>query len=231
LSIKAISISKTYNNPANSSTAIKAVDSVSLDLNEGSFTQIFGPTGSGKTTLISLLSGITRPTTGEIVFNNIHLSSAKDYEIASFRERYIGYVPQNILFIKNLNVIENILSPNVFLRGNIKRLKSNSLELLERLNLISKAEFDPFELAGGEKKKVLLIRALIKNPIYIMADEPVAELDDESANEVLNLLQEYQNRGSAVMLVSHKPLEFDHNIDLYKMLDGKIIDYTRREIQ
>jgi len=229
LSIKAIKLSKSYSNPVNKGLSIEAVKNVSMDINEGSFTEILGPTGSGKTTLISLLTGIIKPTSGEIVFNNIHLSSSRDYKIASFREKYIGYIPQNVLFIKDLNVIENILSPNTFFMDDVKKLKNYALELLERLNLKNKSRFNPFELSGGEKKKVLLIRALIKNPLYVFADEPVSELDEESTNSVLNLLYEHQKQGSTIFLASHKILNLNHEIDIYKMLDGKIIEYIKGE--
>jgi len=133
LIVKVISVSKVYEGHGNKPHIINAVENVSIDINEGSYTLIYGPTGSGKTTLLSLIAGIIYPTDGEIVFHNIHLSSSNDSKISLFRERHIGYILQNTLFIKELTVLENILSPNSFLKRRMRKLKSYAFELLERV--------------------------------------------------------------------------------------------------
>ncbi len=229
MSIKAISVSKIYQNPEIGSQSIEAVKDISLDVNEGSYTVIFGPTGSGKTTLLSLFLGITKPTGGEIVFNNIHLSQSNDNKISLFRERYIGYIPQNMLFIKDLTVLENILSPNSFLKRRMKQLKAYALYLLERLNLHEKAGFKPYELSGGENKKVMIARALLKKPLFLLADEPVSELDDESLKDVMYLFRDINKEGSAIIIASHTPIHFKKKVDFYKMKNGRITEYIRGE--
>ena len=225
--VKVISVSKVYEGHGNKPHIINAVENVSIDINEGSYTLIFGPTGSGKTTLLSLIAGIIYPTDGEIVFHNIHLSSSNDSKISLFRERYIGYIPQNTLFIKELTVLENILSPNSFLKRRMRKLKSYAFELLERLKLSEKAQARPFELSGGEVKKAMVIRALVKKPMFILADEPCSELDKESTKEVINLFNEEHERGSAVIIASHNPMQFKKRVDLYTMVRGQIIEYKK----
>jgi len=227
LSIKAHSVTKLFGSPVPGVPPVEAVRGVSLDINEGSCTVIFGPTGSGKTTLLSLLSGLARPNTGEIIFHNLHLSQCSDRTISSFRDRHIGYVPQNLLLIKDLTVLENILSPNAFSTRRLKQLKADALQLLERLNLQDKAGFKPGALSGGESRKVMIARALVKRPAFMFADEPVSDLDDESMRVALKMFSELRGEGSAIVIASHKPLSLGRKADLYIINKGKIEDHRR----
>ena len=227
MSIKAISVSKVYSGSVNKRYKIDAVKNVSIDINEGSFIFISGPTGSGKTTLLSLLAGIMYPTHGEIVYGNIHVSTSKDNTISKFREEFIGYAPQNTLLIKELTVLENVLSPNSFYKRSIKELKSSAHHLLEKLKLINKKNCKPGELSGGEIKKVMIIRALVKKPLFIFADEPCSELDNESTDDIISLLYEQNRRGSAVIIASHNSMVLKENADFYTMEKGKITEYKK----
>lgn len=209
---------------------MRAVQNVSMDINQGSYTLICGPTGSGKTTLVSLLTGIIQPTEGDISFGAVHLSTSTDSAISSFREKYIGYVPQNTLIIKELNILENILYPNSFYKNRLKELKSNALHLLEKLHLFEKKKSGPFELSGGEIKKMMIARALVKNPLYIFADEPYSELDDEGVHSILKVLEEYHRGGSAVIIATHNKRaikELKKDADIYLMKKGLITDYKK----
>jgi putative ABC transport system ATP-binding protein len=222
LSIKAISVSKTYTNPT-----VHAVKSTSIDINEGTCTLICGPTGSGKTTLLAILAGILNPSEGEVVFDTIRLSEGDDKRVSRFREQHIGYVPQATLFIPDLTVWENILSPNSFFNMSIKKLKSSALDLVERLGLTDKIHMRPFELSGGEIQKMMMTRALVKNPTYIFADEPCSELDNNSAGVIFKILDERKKEGSAVIVASHDHGTIYENTDVYMMKDGKITDYGK----
>jgi ABC-type lipoprotein export system ATPase subunit len=227
VSIKLIRLSKHYNDSAENRGTIEAVRNINLDINEGSVTLLYGTTGSGKTTLLSLMAGITAPTYGEIVLNNIHGSRALDREITRFRERYIGYVPQQVLLIKDLTILENVLYPNLFGEARRSVLKKRALWLMERLGIAYKRSAKPHELSGGEKKKAMIVRALIKNPAYVLADEPVAELDRDSAADILKLFYEYNKRGSALLIASHKKLQMKKQCDVYLLHQGQIVEYAR----
>jgi putative ABC transport system ATP-binding protein len=227
MDIRAQTVTKEYSNPAGITEPVVAVKELSIDINEGSYTVIFGPTGSGKTTLLGLLSGIIRPTQGEILFHNIHLSQSSDRSISLFREQRIGYIPQNTLLINDLTALENILSPNVFLKRSIKQQKDHAQRLLERLNLRGKERFKPGALSGGENKKIMIVRALLKRPRFLFADEPISELDDDSARGVLDLFNELHKDGSAIVIASHKPITLGFKADFYTMKCGQFQEYKR----
>ncbi|HEB32254.1 MAG TPA: ATP-binding cassette domain-containing protein [Spirochaetes bacterium] len=231
MAIKVIRVTKVYESSGNSTFKLHAVKNVSMDINEGSYTLLLGPTGSGKTTLLSLIAGIVEPTKGEIVFNNIYITSSNDSKISQFRERYIGYVPQTNLFIKELNVIENILSPNSFLKRQMRHLKTYAMEMLEKLNMDRKAGMKPFELSGGEMKKAMIVRALVKKPLFILADEPFSELDSGSTKSVMALLKEQRENGSAIIVASHDQLSFEKEIDLYTLAEGQVVTYEKRGVK
>jgi putative ABC transport system ATP-binding protein len=227
VSLKLIKLSKFYKGNEGTPHVVEALKDVTLDINDGSCTIVYGPTGSGKTTLLSLMSGILTPTYGEIVLNNLHASRARDREITLFREKFIGYVPQEVLLIKDLTILENLLSPNLYGRVPRRMLRRGANELIERLNLTPKVHSKPHELSGGEKKKAMIARALLKNPRYLLADEPVSELDQDSANGIMKLFNEYRRRGTAVVMASHKKLQMRHGCDIYLMHKGQIMEYAR----
>jgi putative ABC transport system ATP-binding protein len=227
VSIKIIRLSKTYRSEHETGKTVRALNNINLDINEGSTNIFYGPTGSGKTTLIQLMSGILRPTYGEVVLNSIHMSRAGDRDITLFREEHIGYIPQEILLIRDLTVLENILTPNLFRNETRKTLKNRALDLLKRLDMFNRRHSKPYQLSGGEQKKVMIVRALLKEPGYILADEPVSELDRDSANSIIKLFSEYRKKGSAIVVASHKKLQMRHTCDIYLIHRGQIIEYAR----
>ncbi len=226
MSIKVIEVTKTFVGHTGNEY-VEAVRNLSLDINEGSLTLISGPTGSGKTTLLSLIAGILKPTEGEIVLNTVHVSTSGDRAVSLFRERFIGFIPQEILLLHDLNIIENILFPNVFRKEPMKQLKRRSIGLLERLGLSDKTTSFPFELSGGEKRKAMIARALVASPSFIVADEPVSELDHKSAEDILELLEERKKNGAAVVVASHTSPAFSMPCDIYHLDHGRIVDYRK----
>jgi len=226
VSIKVIEATKTFARQTGNEY-VEAVRGLSLDINEGSLTLVSGPTGSGKTTLLSLIAGILKPTEGEVVLNTVHVTTSGDRAVSLFRERFIGFIPQEILLLYDLNIIENILFPNAFRKKPIKLLKRRAIELLERLELSDKATSFPFELSGGEKRKAMIARALVSSPSFIIADEPVSELDQESAGDILKLFEEHIRNGAAVVVASHTPLSFSMSCDIYHLDRGRIVDYRK----
>lgn len=223
MSIKLISVTKIYTVKTSENLKyITGIKELSIDINEGQYIVVSGPTGSGKSTLLSLMGGILKPTRGEIVYHNIHLSSSRDEKISRFREVYIGFIPQNIILNANMTVAENIIAPNGFLKKSLKSLKSETEKILEKLGLLNKKNWFPPELSGGERRKVMVARALVKNPLYIFADEPISELDPESRDAVLDLLREYHENGSGIVLATHSKIDVGTKADYYIMRNGEI---------
>jgi putative ABC transport system ATP-binding protein len=204
-----------------------AIRNVSIDINEGSYTIFSGPTGSGKSTLLSLLAGIIYPTKGEVVLDDVYVSYARDEIVSNFREKFIGYVPQDTLLVNELTVLENVIFPNVFMKKKITDLRSYALLLLKKLGLYRKLNNMPYELSGGEMKKVMVARALVKKPMYLFADEPFSELDAESKAIILGLLDEQHSQGSAVILASHTARPSSRIADCYVLKRGMIAGYTK----
>jgi putative ABC transport system ATP-binding protein len=227
MSIKVIKVSKTYFNHDNEKGIIEAIKNVNIDINEGSYTLFYGPTGSGKTTLLSILAGIIRPTYGELVLNALHVSRSTDRVITMFREENVGFIPQDNLLIKDQSVFENILAPNTFHNRTLRELKRDAQFLLERLNLAWKKHAMPHELSGGEKKKLMIARALLKKPRFLFADEPVSELDHESTNDIMKLFDEHNKSGKAIVIASHKKLKMNQKGDIYLIMNGQIIEHIK----
>ena len=241
MSIKCISVSKTYFISGDSSQAppahrpearnhrhrVHALLNVSIDINEGSFTIITGPTGSGKTTLLSMLAGIALPSEGEVAIGRLRLTASKDADISLFRARHIGFIPQTVCLIGDLSVLENVIAPSAFQSMSIPHLRASALALLERLGLARKAACKPHDLSGGEMRKVMIARATVKEPSYILADEPLSDLDRDSAVQALRLFSDLHKRGAAVVIATQAAIRLKRPMDIYR-LEGGIISRHRR---
>lgn len=174
----------------------------SFHADENSELLILGGSGTGKTTLLHLIAGLRKPTSGEIEINGVKLNALSGASLDRFRGKNIGVVFQTSHFVQSLSVIENILLAPYF--SNSKVSKSDAEKILDRLNILSKKNKKTSSLSVGEQQRVAIARALLNSPSLILADEPTSALDDENASEVLNLLRE-QTRSlkAALLIVTH----------------------------
>ena len=225
MSITATSVSKTYAGPRALRT--EALSNVSIEITEGTCTIIHGPAGSGKSTLLGLLAGIARPTAGEIAFNGFRLTRAADRELARFRELHVGYIPQSPALLEHLTLLENVILPHAFFQRNVTELRRKAITLLDILGLRAKTGLKPPELSGSDNKKAMTARALIKDPLFLFADEPVAELDDGSAAAVLGLFSELRTKGSALVMATRAPFSLKPVPNTYKLSGGRIVEIRR----
>ena len=199
---------------------LRAVDNVSLVVNEGDFAAILGHSGSGKTTLLSLIGGLARPDEGSIIINGCDCWQQSEAELAAMRNQTIGFIFQFGSLIPTLTAIENILLPLTFadVRSNPSENISLARELLERVGLIDKENAFPAHLSGGQQRRVAIARAFINRPSIILADEPTGDLDEETEMEILDIFRQYNTEknttflvvthNSSLVLTQHKPRTF-----------------------
>ena len=210
-------LSKTYHTGKRTATA---VNRVSLEIGEGEFIRITGRSGSGKTTLLQLLSGFLKPSEGSVMVDGKKMCEMTDQELSEIRNRKIGYIAQNQTLFSGLNVLENLLLPDL-ISGNTGD-DAWAFELLQKLDAEELSEAFPGELTGGEHKRVMIARALINHPRIVIADEPTGNLDRTASLCVLNLFQKLSEEGTAVLLVTHDLLAQTFGNVHYIMDNGRL---------
>lgn len=202
-------------------TRFLAVDHVDFSIDEGEYVYITGRSGSGKTSFLNLLSGISEATSGEIFVGEKKLSGFGDLEKSRYRNSYIGYVPQFLGTLPNLTVRENIgLVSSLFERD--ETADERALAMLDLMEISYLKDEFPRSLSGGELKRVLLARALMNRPKILIADEPTADLDSETMKNIIRLLQKINQEGTALLIVTHETDILDMGDKTYLMDDGKL---------
>jgi len=216
--IEARNISKTYRIDHR---RINVLEQVSLDIAAGEFVVISGSSGSGKTTLLTLLSGLDHPTAGQVLIDGRDITGASEEQLASFRNRTIGFVFQSFHLVPSMTALENVMFP-AELAGD-SRADDRAEELLARVGLAKRADNLPSQLSGGEKQRVALCRALINRPKLLFADEPTGNLDSENGERVLSqLITLKSEHGATLVLVTHNP-DIAHAADrVLTLKDGRL---------
>ncbi len=202
---------------------VKAVQGVDMILREGEFTSIVGPSGSGKTTLLNLIGTLEVPTRGKIIINNTDLSSFSNYELTNFRRKNLGFVFQFFNLIEGLTSEENIELPLIFDSVPYEERKTRVNQIIKEFDLEHLNGKFPEELSSGERQRVAIMRALINNPVMLLADEPTGNLDTKTGQAVLDLFKELnEERGTSIALVTHDLAAAKRAKRILHMHDGKI---------
>ena len=203
---------------------IHALDGVSLTVSPGEFVCISGRSGSGKSTMLNMLAGLEKPTSGEIVILDKHIENMSESARIRFRRQYIGFVFQSYNLMPQYTAVENVELP-LMLRGIGKReRRKQALAVMEQVGIVSHAEHKPSELSGGQQQRVGIARALITKPPIIFADELTGNLDTKTSAEIMDLLTRlFRSSGTTFMLVSHDPDMSRYTDRTIHLLDGKII--------
>lgn len=205
-------------------TAISRVlDKVSLQISAGEFVSIMGPSGSGKSTLLYILGGLDTPTVGSVYINGIDISQWDDEEMSKTRRQKIGFVFQFYNLIPNLNVEENIMLPLLLDGKKMKYYEKQLAHILNVVGLSDRRKHTPRELSGGQQQRVAIARALITNPSILFADEPTGNLDSQTGSEIMNLLQEInQKTKQTIVMVTHSPEAAKCSSRIITVMDGII---------
>jgi putative ABC transport system ATP-binding protein len=204
---------------------IRAVDGVSIDVHPGEFVALLGSSGSGKSSVLNLIAGLDRPTSGIVVVNGRDLAQLSREELARYRLHTVGMVFQSFNLIASMSIAENVELPMRF--AEIDRAKRDALarEALTRVGLQARMKHRPSELSGGEQQRAALARALINRPKLLLADEPTGNLDSSTGTEIMNMVREFNEQlGMTVVMVTHeRTLAERYAQRLIFLADGKVI--------
>jgi putative ABC transport system ATP-binding protein len=204
---------------------VHALRGVSLDVPRGEFLSVMGPSGSGKSTLLQLLGGLDTPTTGEIVIEGQRVSHMSDDEITLFRRRKIGVVFQFFNLLPTLTAEENVALPLLLDRKRLRAVRERVREVLDLVGLSHRADHKPSQLSGGEMQRVAVARALVTNPVLLLADEPTGSLDSRSGEEIMRLIKRANEiHGQTVLLVTHNAQAASCADRVITISDGRIVE-------
>ena len=201
---------------------IRALDNVSLDIEEGEFLSIIGPSGSGKSTLMHILGCLDSPTSGTIKLDNVMIQDASPRELAAIRNRKIGFVFQFFNLLPKLNVLQNVELPMVYGGYSGRERRQRALDALRQVNLENRSKHRPSQLSGGQQQRVAIARALVNNPRILFADEPTGNLDSNTGELILRMFRQLHAEGRTIILVTHDPEIAAVSPRRIEIRDGKI---------
>jgi len=204
--------------------SLEVVKGVSIRIESGEFVCLVGKSGCGKTTLLSLLSGLEKPTKGNVVLNGKNINGASEDELALFRRENVGFIFQSFNLIPTLSAWENVALPLFPLKMRSDERKRRATELLEQMELGHRMDHLPSALSGGEKQRVAIARALVNRPKIIFADEPTGNLDSATGDAIMDILNRLHSKeGVAILMVTHE-VELAKTAErLIRMHDGEVI--------
>lgn len=201
---------------------VDALREVNLTFAQGEYVSIMGPSGCGKSTLLNLLGCLDRPTEGAYYLGGEDVSKLDDDDLSRIRGARLGFIFQSYNLIQQLTVIENIEVP-LFYQGVLaEESRERALAMAERVGLGSRIHHKPFELSGGQQQRVGIARALVNDPLVILADEPTGNLDSKSGAEILTLFDELHRQGKTLIMVTHDDSIGDRSMRVVRLRDGQI---------
>ena len=217
--IKTENLNKSFKRGSNTLYAVK---NVNFTLEEGDFVNIIGRSGSGKSTFLNLLSGLLKPTEGKIFAKGKDMSDFSDREISKYRNEIIGFVPQSLGTLPNLNVLENVSLPYYLFKRDDSAYEKAAM-LLDEMGILHLKDDFPKNLSGGELKRVLIARSMINSPELLILDEPTSDLDKNTTMEIMDLLKKINSKGTALIIVTHELDILKYGNTLCQMEDGSLI--------
>jgi len=186
------------------SETVEALKGINLSVEKGEFVSIMGPSGSGKTTLMNIIGCLDTPTQGTYYLNNQLVNKLDDDELASIRNKEIGFVFQSFHLLAKNSALNNVMLPMKYAGVKESEAEKRAIDVLDKVGLSDRTSHAPSELSGGQQQRVAIARALVNNPSIIFADEPTGNLDSQTGDDVMNLFKELNSQGQTIILITHE---------------------------
>jgi putative ABC transport system ATP-binding protein len=210
--------------------AIPVLKGITLNILKNEYVALMGPSGSGKSTLMNILGCLDSPTAGKYILNGQDVSTMADDDLASVRNKEIGFVFQQFNLLPRLSAAENVALPLVYAGLPKKQRNEIALEVLNKVGLADRSHHKPNELSGGQCQRVAIARALVNNPSLILADEPTGNLDSKTSIEIMDIFGKIQAGGNTVVLVTHEEDIANHAHRIVRLRDG-LIETDKRNLE
>ncbi|MGB2963058.1 MAG: ABC transporter ATP-binding protein [Anaerolineales bacterium] len=204
---------------------VRALDGASIQVQEGEFIAIMGPSGSGKTTLMNVLGCLMSPTSGEYFLDGEDVSDLDKVELAHIRNRKLGFIFQSYNLLARTPALQNVILPLFYDRTSTltdEEQLEKAATILESVGLGDRIYHEPQELSGGQQQRVSVARALVNDPVMVLADEPTGNLDSKSGAEIMELLVSLNKQGTTIVMVTHDPAIAEYTDRTIHLLDGKV---------
>lgn len=208
---------------------VRALDGIDLDILENEYLAIMGPSGSGKSTLMNMIGCLDTPTSGIYEFEGEMVQVMDDSQLASIRNRKIGFVFQTFNLLPKATAQHNVEIPLVYANIQKKDRTKMATDALESVGLADRLHHKPNELSGGQRQRVAIARALVNKPSIILADEPTGNLDSKSGSEIMTILDDLHKNGNTIILVTHEDEVAQHAHRIIRLFDGKIIEDSKQD--
>lgn len=209
---------------------IRALDGVNLTIEHGEFVAIMGPSGSGKSTAMNMIGCLDLPTEGTYVIDGYEVSSLSEDQLAELRNHKIGFVFQNFNLLPKTTALENVELPMMYAGVPARERRQRAMEALARVGLADRMNNRPNELSGGQQQRVSIARALVNNPVLILADEPTGALDSHTTEEILRLFEELHSQGNTIVIVTHENEVGQHAKRIVRFRDGQVESDSKNEV-
>ena len=204
---------------------VRALDGASIQVQEGEFVAIMGPSGSGKTTLMNVLGCLMSPTSGEYHLDGEDVSDLDKVELAQIRNQKLGFIFQSYNLLARTPALENVILPLFYDRTSPltdEEQREKATKMLGTVGLGDRIYHEPQELSGGQQQRVSIARALVNDPVMVLADEPTGNLDSKSGSEIMDLLVDLHKQGVTIVMVTHDPVIAEYTDRTIHLLDGKV---------
>lgn len=201
---------------------VQALKDINLEIVEGEFVCIEGPSGAGKTTILNLIGGLDKPTSGDIMVSGYNLNDHDEDFLAAFRCKHVGFVFQSYNLISTLTALENVAFALELADVSDERITERPMELLKQVGLSDRANHFPSQLSGGEQQRVAFARALANDPPIMLVDEPTANLDEKTASDIVKILKRLKQNGKTVVAATHDPKIIELADRVLHLRDGRI---------